>query len=108
MNNNSTNNKKRIKKSFIYKWVSIISLTIGLITMEGCNLGLSREQITKNALKNKYGEEFNVYEIEADGSEWNATVSLVNNPEILFWTTVDSNGTVKYDDYYHAYLGYLI
>ena len=99
---------KKKYKNLLCICITVVLIALGMILMEGCKLGLSREEITKNALKNKYGEEFNVYEIEVDGSEWNATVSLVNNPEILFWTTVDSDGTVKYDDYYHAYVGYLM
>ncbi|MCR4697182.1 MAG: hypothetical protein K5654_07695, partial [Lachnospiraceae bacterium] len=64
-------------------------------------MGLSREEITKNALKNKYGEEFNVYEIESDGPTWNATVSPVNNPDVLFEVSLNADRTISWDDYYH-------
>jgi hypothetical protein len=76
--------------------------------LEGCNMGLSKEAITKSALKKQYNEEFNVYEIKTNGSEWDATVSPISNSRILFKAHINQNGTVESDDYYHAYLGYLL
>lgn len=68
---------------------------------------------TKKILKQEYGEDFDVFEIDSDGPGWDATVSPVNNPEILFGEGFDFGGlditsmSANPHGYYRGYLCYL-
>ena len=67
----------------------------------------SRDSITKKALKEKYNEDFNVFEYVVDGPSWTATVSPKNRPELLFEAKIRSDGTVSWDDYCNRYMAYI-
>ena len=91
---------KSITKICIIAFMCFL-LSLEILCLEGCNMrGLTKESITRKALKDKYGEEFSVYELDVDGPEWYATVSPLNNSEILFNARISSDGTVSYDNYF--------
>ena len=69
----------------------------GIFILSGC--GKSREEIVKEALNKKYGEDFIVLSIISEGSVYYATCSPVNNPEIIFKARMA--GTNLNDDNYN-------
>ena len=80
--------------------ILVVLLITGIsLFMSGC--GKSREDITKELLSQKYGEEFNVYSIRSEGSVYYATCSPIDNSEIVFEARmVDGLEQVDEDDYF--------
>ena len=79
----------------------------------GDKSGDTRIARTKKILKEKYGEEFDVFDIKSDGPSWDATVSPVNNPEVLFALKfeadrISGSSTYNPSGYARGYLCYLV
>ena len=86
-----------------------VIILILLFILAGCTgLDNSKGKIAKKGLKEKYNEDFEVYEINGSGLDWSATVSPKNRPDIVFNATFLQDGTVERDEYYQAYVGNLI
>lgn len=86
-----------------------VIILILLFILAGCTgLENSKEKIAKKGLKEKYNEDFEVYEINGSGYDWVATVSPVNRPDILFKASFLSDGSVESDGYYYSYVMYEI
>ncbi len=102
---------KRRKKSSIFIVVVLSILFGGLIT-EGCSIiKPSKEELTKEALRIKYNEEFVVHEINTTsygGGRFQATVSPINNPEVLFDIDMIDDGRSMGDDYIQRYTAKLM
>ncbi|MBR6094543.1 MAG: hypothetical protein IKP92_05945 [Lachnospiraceae bacterium] len=73
--------------------------------MSGCaGIGKTKEDVAKDTLKAKYNEDFDVYEIDSFSGGFDATVSPVNNPDILFMARMGNNGSGETDDYAKRYI----
>ncbi|GEM_PF-6266751 len=84
----------------------LIMLCSVLLCMSGCVK--SSDKIIKESLKNKYGEDFIIHETKTLPGGFDATVSPVSNPEILFVARIQSDGTYSFDDYDKRYVDYLL
>lgn len=73
-----------------------------------CGCGKSNEEVAKETLRNKYCEDFAVYEVDDYGGVFEATVAPVNNPDILFIARMNDDGTGESDDYYKMYVAKLV
>lgn len=91
---------KRIRK------LILLGLIGGLLIMSGCIK--SSDSVIKESLKNKYGEDFIIHETKTLPGGFDATVSPVSNPEILFVARVKTDGTVAYDNYCEGIVNYQI
>lgn len=99
---------KRMNKKRKKWWLPILAILV-LTVVAGCvRVGLSKEEIAKRGLKAKYNEKFVVHEISGTGLDWEATVSPVNSPELVFKASFFSDGTVERDGYFRAYVGHLM
>ena len=75
--------------------------------MSGCaGIGKTKEDVAKETLKNKYNEDFVVHEIDSFPEGFDATLSPVNNPEVLFIARMGNDGKDENDDYQKRYLAY--
>ncbi len=74
--------------------------------MSGCIS--SSDSIIKESLKNKYGEDFIIHETKTLPGGFDATVSPVSNPELLFVARIKTDGTLAYDNYCEGVVNYLI
>ena len=89
---------------YIKKLIVILIVLAGLV-MAGCSK--SKEEIAKEALRNKYNEEFNIYGIDSNstgGVGFNAVASPVNNPNVVFKISLNSDGSLSHDEYVSAYV----
>ncbi len=84
----------------------VIIIGIMLITMFGC--GLSKEETIKKALRDRYGEDFNVHEIDCFENSFRAIVSPTNNKGLLFYAEINNDGSGLEDHYYNAYASFLM
>lgn len=88
-------------------WIPILTILVFTVITGCVRTGLSKEAIAKRGLKAKYNEEFIVHEINGSGLDWEATVSPVKSPQIVFKAKFLSDGSVESDGYFHAYAGYM-
>ena len=85
----------------------LIMLCSVLLCMSGCaGIGKTKEDVAKETLKNKYNEDFVVHEIDSFPDGFDATLSPVNNPEVLFIARMGNDGKDENDDYQKRYLAY--
>ena len=85
-----------------------IALIAGIMILSGCSIGEpSREDITKGLLKQRYGEDFHVYQINSEGDVWYATCSPAQNPEVVFEARFADNKWDD-DDYDESYMATLL
>ena len=94
---------KRIRKFILIGFIG------GIFIMSGCaGIGKTKEDVAKETLKNKYNEDFVVHEIDSFPDGFDATLSPVNNPEILFAARMSDDGSNESDDYYKQYVSFLL
>jgi len=94
---------ERIRKLILIGLMGWIFIMIGCV-----KIGKSKEDVAKEVLKNKYNEEFIVHEIDSFPDGFDATVSPVNNPEVLFIARMGNDGESETDDYYVSYYENLV
>lgn len=83
----------------------MILLGGAFVLIGGC--GKSREEITKELLSQKYGEEFEVHSIRSEGSVYYATCSPIYDSSLFFETRICSNKDkyeIDKDDYVERYI----
>ena len=84
---------KRLKETLL-----IIMIGVAIVFMSAC--GKSREDVTKELLSQKYGEEFIVHSIRSEGSIYYATCSPISDSNLFFETSVISDKNLIDEDNY--------
>ncbi len=87
--------------------IAIVAFLV-LIIMGCSGTNISQEKKVKKALKKAYNEDFIIHEIDNSGLDCEATVSPVNNPEILFTVTVLPDCTIENSLYFNSYVSHLM
>lgn len=104
MGNENTRKTHRRKR-----WIPVYSIAgVFVAIFVYLRLFYSIEVITKRALKKEYNESFVIHEIDAWGFDWEATVSPVNLPDVVFKTRILPTGEVEDSAYFQEYVNYLL
>lgn len=87
------------------KYVSVMLILILILSLTGCERIYTKKDMIRyaeNTLEDKYGEEFQVRGelFNVSGSCFEANVSPVNNPEIIFEVSYNAAGSEYNFDYY--------
>ena len=88
------------------KYLLFLFLIVELFFLTGCNKSL--KNVAQEELRKKYNEDFNIYNIQDEGSSFTCMASPINEPDIIFVAEMDNNGNGLLDHYFQAYLGKLI
>lgn len=97
--------KEEVKMEKRKKYVSVILILMLILLLTGCERIYTKKDMIRYAektLEDKYGEEFQVRGelFNVSGSCFEANVSPVNNPEIIFEVSYNAKGSEYNRDYY--------